>query len=116
MQIHAFFKPLSTNRLWRGRRFKTPEYLSYERELTFLLKRAPSTFLGPLQVELTFYMTNANSRDVDNPIKPILDILCKLGYFEDDRQIQKITATKVKAAIDSVTIAIEEYVPQTYPS
>ena len=32
-------KPLTVNRAWNGRKYKTDEYKSYERELDFLLPK-----------------------------------------------------------------------------
>lgn len=84
-------KPMSVNKSWQGRRFKTPEYKAYERELLLLLK--PMTIpKGDLVVSYTFGVNTLC--DWDNPIKPFQDILQK-KYDFDDRRIMEATVKKV---------------------
>jgi len=84
-------KPLSVNNCWQGRRFKTPIYKGYEKEL--LLK--PPKFDVPkvkLKLVIVFGFSNKLS-DVDNGLKPFLDILQKKYNF-DDRDIYQLNVTK----------------------
>lgn len=85
-------KALSSNACWRGRRFKTPEYEVYERELSFKL---PNIVIpeGKLLVKLEVGYSRASS-DIDNFIKPLLDILQKKYKFNDNR-IYELEASKV---------------------
>lgn len=46
-----------------------------------------------LSVSLEFYHTNKRKNDIDNNIKPILDILQGICYI-DDRQIVELNAKK----------------------
>lgn len=77
-------KPLTVNRAWRGRRFKTSEYKAYEQELLLRLPpiKVPE---GSLIAYYEFGLSNPLS-DWDNPIKPFQDIL-QIKYGFDDRQI-----------------------------
>lgn len=84
-------KPLSVNRAWQGKRFKTPMYKSYEAELYLRLPpmEVPD---GELAVSYTFGVNTLS--DWDNPIKPFQDILQK-RYGFDDRRIMSATVKKV---------------------
>jgi len=87
-------KPMSVNEAWQGRRFKTPQYKSYARDLSLMLPRSVSVPVGPLKVEYEFGMSNMLS-DYDNPIKPFQDVLqAKYGF--NDAQIIEAVVRKVK--------------------
>lgn len=105
----ANLKPLSVNKAWQGRRFKSKEYKDFEREVGAIFGRRHNPILGPVSVEYFFHLKNANNTDVDNLIKPLQDMLVKLGYIKDDRQIQRLVATKKKHMIDCVYVSIQEY-------
>ena len=74
-------KALSVNTCWQGRRFKTPAYKAYEEEVLYRIKKekVPS---GKLLLRLTVGVSNKNA-DLDNVIKPFLDILQKKMGFND---------------------------------
>ena len=86
-------KPLSVNECWRGRRFKTDKYKIYESKLKRLLPplELPAP---PFSVYYEFGFSSLAS-DLDNPIKPLQDILQK-KYGFDDKQIFEFTARKKK--------------------
>jgi len=84
-------KPLSVNQCWQGRRFKNRLYDDYEREVLYLLPKGKITW-GSLVLTLKLGVSNRNS-DIDNPIKPILDILQK-KYGFNDKQIVKLEVEK----------------------
>jgi len=84
-------KPLSVNDAWRGRRFKTPEYKRYIRDVLLILRpcKIPD---GPLELHLTFGFSSKGS-DIDNPIKCFVDCLQKKYGFNDSR-IYKLVVIK----------------------
>jgi Holliday junction resolvase RusA-like endonuclease len=84
-------KPLSVNQVWRGRRYKTKLYEKYERDLALLL---PVLVIpdGRLSLIIEVGFSNA-SADIDNPVKPFLDILQK-KYDFDDKQIYQLSIIK----------------------
>ena len=87
-------KPLSVNGCWQGRRYKTKEYLAYEKMLLLMLP--PKVHIpekGKLDIYLEFGMSGA--MDYDNPVKPFQDVLQKKYKFNDNR-IYKATIVKVK--------------------
>ena len=89
-------KPLSVNRAWQGRRFKTKEYKEYEEYVLFLLpnKKIPKNV--KLRVRYEFGVNKLS--DWDNLVKPFQDILQK-KYGFNDRDIMQAITTKVMAQI-----------------
>lgn len=92
MRVTIDQKPLSVNQAWQGRRYKTKLYQQYERQVLKALPSMP-TPKGNLSVNLAFKFSNKKS-DIDNPIKPILDILQKRYKFNDD-QVYRLTVEKI---------------------
>ena len=68
-------KPLSVNQCWQGRRFKTKAYQSYEKEMILRLKKEKLPE-PPFKIVVVFGFSNKAS-DIDNPLKPLLDIVQK---------------------------------------
>jgi len=85
-------KPLSVNQAWQGKRFKTPKYKRYERDILTILPKliVPE---GKLELVLEFGFSSKLS-DIDNPIKCFVDCLQKKYNFNDNR-IYKMSVTKV---------------------
>lgn len=80
MKISVKYSPLSVNKAWQGKRFKTQEYLKFERDLLLLLPnlRLPDP---PYRLEIEFGMSAAS--DIDNPVKALLDVMQKKYGFND---------------------------------
>jgi len=104
-------KPLSVNECFQGRRFRTPKYKTYQKELTLLL-RSVNVPKGRLQLVVTFGLSSKNA-DWDNPIKAFQDIVSK-KYGFNDRHIYKGIVEKVDVAKGSEFIEFEltEYTPK----
>ena len=101
-------KPLSINTCWQGKRYKTPKYKTYEKALSLLLPPMKIDFKRYLSVHLTFGFSSTLS-DIDNPLKPILDVLQK-RYGFDDRQIFELSVKKelVKKGEEFIELKINE--------
>lgn len=101
-------KPLSVNQCWRGRRFKTPNYTKYEKQLLLMLPtyEVPK---GKLEINIVFGLSSKNA-DWDNPIKPFQDILQK-KYGFNDRNVYKATIEKVdvKKGSEFIQFELKEY-------
>lgn len=80
-----YIKPLSVNEAWQGRRFKTSKYLTYEKNM---LKILPNLNISepPYRLNITVGFSNKAS-DLDNILKPFLDILQK-KYGINDKDIE----------------------------
>jgi len=87
-------KPLSVNQAWQGRRFKTNAYKAYSEELLLTLPKL-SIPEDKLVVKLEIGFSSAGS-DIDNPVKPFVDILQKKYGFNDNR-IWRMELVKKKA-------------------
>lgn len=101
-------KALSVNECWKGRRFKTPKYKSYEKELLLKLKhyKIPS---DKIHIDIIFGVSS-KLMDIDNGLKPLLDILQKKYRF-NDRDIYKLNVTKeiVKKGDEFIEFKIKGY-------
>ena len=73
--------PLSVNKAFKGRRFKTNEYTKYERDVMDLLKPMDIP-KGKLFVIICFGFSS-KLKDIDNPVKLFIDILQKKYKFND---------------------------------
>lgn len=91
MKINLQIKPLSVNLAWQGKRFKTPAYKRYERNVLLMLPNTEITKFDKLKI--TYGFSNKAS-DIDNPTKMILDILQK-KYGINDRDIEYLVLQKV---------------------
>jgi len=96
-------KPLSVNEAWKGSRKRTDKYKAYTKHLLLLLRplRIPKT--GKLRLTITFGFSYSGA-DIDNPLKPTIDILQKKYLFNDSRfyemNVKKEIAPKGKEFID----------------
>ena len=104
MRIHI--KPLSTNKLFKGRRFRTDEYDVYED----LILEAITGWKPLLYDKMTFILQvglSSKNADLDNCIKAFVDILQKKYLFNDSR-VYRIEAQKeiVKKGAEYIDIEI----------
>ena len=91
IRIIKSIKPLSVNDCWQGKRFKTPEYKAYENWLLYSLPKLTIP-KPPYEVYYEFGFSNSCS-DIDNPVKPLTDILQKKYKF-NDKDIHKSVSIK----------------------
>ena len=90
-------KPMSVNEAWQGRRFRTPTYKQFRKDVTPLLHASRVSSVPkdkPLFVHYVFGVSNMGA-DIDNPCKPITDILFDFLGVNDNR-IEKMFIEKVK--------------------
>ena len=108
-------KPLSVNEAWKGRKFKSPKYKLYEQELLYAL---PMTDINwdtlPLEVSLVVGLSNMAS-DVDNVVKPFIDVLQKKYKFNDKYIFRLVVEKKlvVKGA-EFIEFYIKKMTPRHY--
>jgi Holliday junction resolvase RusA-like endonuclease len=85
---------LSVNQCWQGKRFKTKEYTLYEKEVMLKLQAYDlKQSKEPLEVSLMVGVSNI-AADIDNVVKPFLDILQKKYNF-NDKYIFRLIVEKV---------------------
>jgi Holliday junction resolvase RusA-like endonuclease len=101
-------KPLSVNQVWQGRRFKTPKYKAYEKEMLLKLPKLNLNTKAYLSVDITFGYSTRSS-DIDNGLKPFLDCLQK-KYGINDNKIYNLNVVKeiVKKGEEFIKFSIKE--------
>ncbi len=89
--------PPSINTYWRhrvfGRRpivYVTDAGVAYREEIK-LLAGVVRPLDGDLVVVVNLYPPDRRRRDIDNPIKALLDAMTHAGIWRDDSQIKKLT-------------------------
>ena len=105
-KITVQIKPLSVNQAWQGRRFKTQKYLNYELQVLHQLPLFKIDNTKMLSVSIIFNLSNRGN-DIDNGIKPFLDILQKKYEFNDSQIYElKIKKLIVKKGNESIVFWI----------
>lgn len=103
-------KPLSVNRVWQGRRFKTKDYQYYERLVLSLLPDNLEIPEGLLEVYYEFGLSSTAS-DWDNPVKPFQDVLQKKYNFNDSRIMRAhVSKYKVDKGNEYISFVISQFV------
>lgn len=87
-------KPLSVNEAYMGRKRKTAKYRAYEADLPMLLPEIEVPPRGDLGLRVTWGFSSSAS-DLDNPLKPFLDIL-QTTYGFNDKRVHELIVHKVK--------------------
>ena len=104
-------KPLSVNQCWRGRRFKTSQYIKYEQMMLLLLKPM-KVQQGALKLVITVGFSSKLA-DIDNFLKPFIDILQKKYNFNDrdifELNVKKEIVAKGKEFIKFEIKSIKQY-------
>ena len=101
-------KPLSVNEAFRGRKFKTDKYHTFQKEMKKLLPdlEIPEP---PFILKIQFGFSSKGS-DLDNVLKQTIDCLSK-KYGFNDNQIYRIEADKhiVKKGNEFINFKIEHH-------
>jgi Holliday junction resolvase RusA-like endonuclease len=111
MQFKLDIKPISVNQCWKGKRYKTNIYKSFEKNMILILPKSKGKFSEMLRIEL-FFGFSSPLADIDNPVKPILDIMQKKYEFNDNQifelNIRKCIVSKGK---EFISVSINNLVP-----
>ena len=109
LNCKVMLKPLSVNKCWQGRRFKTQEYKMYEKGLLSGLPNAEIPDTGEKMMIYLRWGFSSTMSDWDNPIKPFQDILQK-KYGFDDRHIHiaVVEKTKVRKGEEYIFVQIKK--------
>jgi Holliday junction resolvase RusA-like endonuclease len=105
MIINLNIKPLSVNKAWQGKRYKSPEYKKYEIQVLRLL---PDIEIKEFKrLKITYGFSNMMA-DIDNPTKLVLDLLQK-KYNVNDRDLIYLVLHKEKTKKGEEFIEIDFY-------
>lgn len=103
-------KPPSINHIYGrsgNRTYITKEGKNWFEDAGELVKKSwnGSQFTQPCQVRVVLY--TCRRQDLDNILKPLLDLLQKTGVIENDNLIDNLAACKIKVAKTEEHIEIE---------
>jgi len=87
-------KPISVNKIWQGRRFKTKAYSDFITEALYKMPKRKKLEGKQLGVFFDIFCKQATRSDLDNFLKPAIDLLVRNEWIEDDRFIYFIQAQK----------------------
>jgi Holliday junction resolvase RusA-like endonuclease len=100
-------KPFSINKAWRGgRRFKTDDYKAWQQQGVLAL-RGFTRYHGEVEVRIRGTTSRYGQADVDNWIKPILDLLVLAEIIVDDSRVVRVSCEKSRCRGGDETIEIE---------
>lgn len=108
IEVNLDIKPLSVNRAWQGRKYKTKEYNAWRREIEILMPRK-EMIQGDVSVTVIYSLVRHRRTDLDNLFKTLFDSIVNRGYIEDDTRIVEIHAKKVKSKVNTIYFSIEPY-------
>lgn len=103
--------PMSVNKCWQGRRFKTPEYKAWRTQFAYTINGVQK-IEGFVEVWLTFYIQNFALSDTGNMEKATMDALVEAGCMDDDRFVVVEHLKKVKVSTEAeerIEVRIEPY-------
>ena len=89
-------KPLSINEAFKGRRFKTPKYDKYIKDVLLMLPNELCIPKDNIKLFIEFGYSNSLS-DIDNGLKCFIDCLQK-KYGFNDKLINELNVRKIKVA------------------
>lgn len=108
MKFFIPIKALSINAAYTGRRFKTPEYKSFEKIVGWELKSQNiKKKSGWIEISYKFHLSNFMGSDVSNFIKITEDVLVKCEIIDDDRFVKRFVAEKFKVKKGKEKIEIQ---------
>jgi len=87
--------PPSVNNLFfnRGRgRGRTDAYNAWREAAGYaIVQQGRKRLSGPVSLAIALVRPDKRRRDIDNALKPILDLLVSMGVIEDDSLVQRIS-------------------------
>ncbi len=93
----------------RGRKILSKKGRQFKADCAFYIKsRRPPTMTGPLEVLIDVTVPDKRKRDLDNLLKPILDVLGQYGVYEDDSQIEDLRIRKIDGTKGEVLINVKQ--------
>lgn len=105
--VRLQIKPLSINEAYKGKRYRTPKYDAYIKEMLFILPHDLIVPINNIKINIEFGYSSPLS-DVDNGLKCFIDCLQKKYNF-NDKNIIEINVRKCKALKGSEYILFNFY-------
>ena len=105
-------KPPSANVIWRhvGQKvLKSRDYrqwLSDQSAVVWMAYNARPTITGSCEVHITYQPQDGRYLDLDNILKPVLDLLEAAGVFENDRLVEVIHLRRLPPRKNTNTLKV----------
>ena len=90
----------------RGYRYSTAEYRNWQRSAGWEVLRQKPVPLTACRYEVELTLPAKLRGDIDNRIKPVLDLLVKLGVVPDDRFCASVRASADKALVNLASVSV----------
>tara|TARA_R100001198_G_C5120217_1_gene143337 strand:- start:216 stop:632 length:417 start_codon:yes stop_codon:yes gene_type:complete len=89
----------------RGRLIKSPKFRKWEKDAAVYIRGAcdPMTDDKELHVKITIRWPDKRKRDIDGPVKPLLDLIVRNGFIADDSHIRSLIVHREDADPDTFT-------------
>lgn len=98
MKIIIPVAPISINKCFQGRRFKTRESKEYDYAVALSIGGNHTPIKADwYEVHYDFHIKNFKMADADNLVKQIQDCIVRAKLIPDDRLIKRFTVEKFKA-------------------
>lgn len=97
--------PPSLNGIWRGgkggRHYLSPKYKAWRDEAAMLAKAQTrgKRIAGPFAVQINARRPDKRRRDIDNLIKPVLDLIASVHITDDDSECQYVEAQWIEKGV-----------------
>ena len=78
----------------RGRKILSKNGRAFKESSVWYIPHLANGLKGEISVEIQANMPDKRKRDLDNLLKPILDVITARGVFEDDSQIADLRIYK----------------------
>lgn len=85
-------------------RHKSKVYRDFLTRCQYFIKTPEKPFIEEIEVEINLWVPDKRRRDIDNQIKPILDMLVFFKVIQDDSLIQKLHVEKYYRKGDPETV------------
>ena len=106
MKANIAIKPISINKCFQGRRFRTAEFKNWQ-EAVFLLLPNEKIKSRDISIGINIFLKSIVMSDIDNFLKPIIDCIVKKGIIEDDRYINELNVKKIKSEEEGFEVIIK---------
>lgn len=113
MKFDLKVSPLSNNKAWKGKHFKTRDYKDFEIDVCKTLPFSKDDPIdGEVFVHYVYHIKTYGNSDTGNMEKTLTDMLVKRNYLKDDRYIRAIYQRKERVSEkkdEYIEIRIEKY-------
>ena len=94
--------------VWKGRKILSKKGKQFKKDCAEHIKPQSEPMTGKLKVNVVVSFPDKRKRDLDNLLKPILDVLDDYNVYVDDSQIWDLRITRVETGGSLVIVTVKE--------